>query len=91
MQVAACLPIAKPIPETERVKMLTLPEVPVMAFTIHRGGFEGLEEAHRSIARWAESNGYKIIGPNREIYHVYERDGDPSLWVTEEQYPVERI
>ena len=49
---------------------------------------EGLNAAHRTVVEWIGANGYKINGPDREVYHVYDPNGDPALWVTEVQYPV---
>jgi len=90
MPVVACAPDAAPIPETGRVKMQFFPAVDKMASTTHYGAFkDGISNAHQAVAEWVNSNGYRIAGPGREIYHVYKRDGDPSKWVTEIQYPVE--
>jgi len=89
--VEACLPITKPLPETDRVKSVTLPAVERAATTLYHGGFEKISEGHQAVIEWAERNGYRIAGPNREVYLQYERAGDPAKWVTEIQYPVEKV
>jgi DNA-binding transcriptional MerR regulator len=88
MDVEATAPIAAPIPESDTVKVHTLPAVETMASTIYKGGFENIGEAHMAVIQWAESNGYRLAGPSRELYHQYERTGDPALWLTEIQIPV---
>ena len=63
-----------------------------MAATIHHGPYTTMGQAHEAIHRWSEVNGYRIVGPDREIY-IYSkipvRLDDPS-YVTEVQYPVEK-
>jgi DNA-binding transcriptional MerR regulator len=91
MEVEACAPVAAPIPESERVRVYELPGVEQVASTTHHGGFDAIEAAHRAVLQWAESSGYRVNGPGRELYHVYDRNGDPGKWVTEIQYPVARV
>jgi len=92
MPVVACAPVAAAISETDRVKMQVFPAVETMASTTHHGAFkDGLSNAHHALMEWVGSNGYRITGPGREIYHVYEQNGDPSKWVTEIQYPIEKV
>ncbi len=88
MAVEAAFPIVAPIPDSERVKVSHLPAVETMASAIHRGPFRGIGQAHEAIVRWTKANGRRICGPSREVYLQYERDGDPSAYVTEVQYPV---
>ena len=90
IQVEAAIPLTKPLPDSDRVKTITLPAVAQMASSLHHGGFEKIGEAHEAMIAWIERNGYRITGPGREIYLQYERTGDPSKWVTEIQYPVEK-
>jgi hypothetical protein len=51
-----------------------------------------LIEAHEAILKWVEANGYRIVGPSRELY-LYNsmpiHHNDPS-YVTEIQFPVEK-
>ena len=75
---------------SEQVEIVTLPAVETMASTIHRGNFSTLGQAYNDILKWVEANGYRISGPNRELNLEYERDGDPSKYVTEIQFPVEK-
>jgi len=91
MEVEACATLAAPIPPSERVRVYELPAVETAASTTHHGDFSGIGDAHRAVMQWIEHNGYRVSGPGREVYHVYERTGDPSKWITELQYPVSRV
>ncbi len=60
---------------------------------VHRGSYNTIGDAREAILRWIEANGYRIVGPDREIY-LYNtmpvRLDDPS-YVTELQYPVGKV
>jgi DNA-binding transcriptional MerR regulator/predicted transcriptional regulator YdeE len=80
------------VPESGRMRVHELPAT-TMAATVHHGSYETIGEAHVAVIRWIEANGYEIVGPDREI-NLYNkppiRQDDPS-YVTEIQYPVEKI
>ena len=79
------------VPEKGRMRVHELPAT-LMAATIHHGPYTTMGQAHEAILRWSEANGYRIVGPDREIY-IYSkmpvRLDDPT-YVTEVQYPVEK-
>lgn len=74
--------------ETDRIKIIELPGEEQMASVIHNGALSGLPLAYEAIMKWVEANSYQIVGPSRELNLEYERDGDPSKYVTEIQFPV---
>ena len=79
------------VPESGRMRIHELPAA-TMAATVHHGSYNTIGEAHEAILKWIEANGYRIVGPDREInlYHTMPiRQDDPS-YVTEIQYPVEK-
>ena len=80
------------IPDSGRMRVHELPAA-TMAATVHHGPYNTLGDAHEAILTWIEANGYRIVGPDREVY-LYNsmpiRLDDPS-YVTELQYPVEKI
>jgi len=83
------------VPETDRVKMRILPEVEAMACTLHHGPFVTIGEAYQALGKWIDLNGYRIVGPAREVYlRVADQSStsasqtDPNT-VTEIQFPVE--
>jgi DNA-binding transcriptional MerR regulator/predicted transcriptional regulator YdeE len=78
-------------PESGRMRVHELPAA-TMAATIHHGSYNTIGEAHEAILAWIEANGYRIAGPDREVY-LYNKPpirlDDPS-YITEIQYPVEK-
>ena len=59
------------------------------ASAVHHGAFADFGKLHPALLRWIETNGYRIVGPSREVYHRHEASAlDDS--VTEIQYPVEK-
>ncbi|MEW5829566.1 MAG: MerR family transcriptional regulator [Chloroflexota bacterium] len=86
-----CEPIEADLAEFRNVKVRTLPGVEVAA-AIHRGAYTTLGKAVEAVIRWTEANGYRITGPEREVYIRPGRNGsqaDPET-VTEIQFPVEK-
>jgi DNA-binding transcriptional MerR regulator/predicted transcriptional regulator YdeE len=78
-------------PDSGRMRVHELPSATVAA-TIHHGSYDTIGEAHGAILRWIEASGYRIAGPDREIY-LYNRAPirrDDSSYITEIQYPIEK-
>jgi len=48
---------------------------------------EGLEPAYRTLGRWIEDRGYRIVGALREVYYGSPAQGD---YTAEIQFPVEK-
>ncbi|MCX6048559.1 MAG: MerR family transcriptional regulator [Chloroflexi bacterium] len=80
------------VPERGRMKVHELPAA-AMAATVHHGSYNTIGEAHEAILTWIDANGYRIVGPDREInlYHTMPIRLDDPSYVTEIQYPVEKI
>lgn len=89
---AAAFMLRCPIPESGRVRVHELPAA-LMASTVHHGAFETIGEAHTAVYQWIEANGYRIVGADREmnLYHTPPFRRDDPTYVTEIQYPVEKI
>ena len=86
-----CEPIDGDLSESTRVKVRTLPAVS-LACTMHNGPFVTIGEAYNAIGKWINDNGYRIVGPCREVYLKPSKNGsqtDPET-VTEIQFPVEK-
>jgi effector-binding domain-containing protein len=81
-----------PVPNKGRMCVETLPAA-TMASTVHHGPYNTLGDAHEAILKWSEANGYRIVGPDREIYlyNAMPIRQDDSSYVTELQYPVAKI
>lgn len=84
----AVVPIDRPLQETDRVKVYKLPSTQVAA-VVHQGDFEDFTQGHITLLEWIDANGYKIVGPYREIYINHDK-GQMSDSTTEIQFPVEK-
>ena len=77
-----------PLPEDERVREGELPAVENMASTVHHGSFDTIGGAYAALLGWIEENGYRVTGPNRELYLRGGNEQDNPDYVTEIQFPV---
>lgn len=88
---AAAFRLRGRVPESGRMHVHELPAATIAA-TIHHGPYKTIGQAHEAVCTWIETNGYQIVGPDREI-NLYNtmpvRLDDPS-YVTEIQYPVRK-
>ena len=91
ISVEACMPFDGSLSDNEQVKVSQLPAVETMASVIHHGSFSTMNQAYSVIFTWIEANGYRVSGPNRELNLEYERGGDQSKFVSEIQFPVEKL
>lgn len=86
-----CAPIEADCAASGQMKVQELPGG-TLAVTVHHGPFTTLGNAYGALLKWIEDNGYRITGPEREIYiktGTPLRQDDPS-YVTEIQFPVAR-
>lgn len=82
--VDAAIPI-EGTPIGEGVEVRTLPET-LVAAVVHTGPFEEFHQCHVVLSDWLGSNGYRLEGAYREIYHVCSEENA----TTEVQYPIVR-
>jgi effector-binding domain-containing protein len=91
VDVEVCEPVGASLPDHPRIEVRELPTVETMASVIHEGSYDNFNETYTALLTWIEANGYRIVGPNREIYlRGPEHGGDPETYVTEVQFPVEK-
>lgn len=64
-----------------------LPEVPLMACTIYEGSYLGLHHGYSALGEWIEAHGYRITGPNREVFLHIDTEHTENH-ITEIQFPV---
>jgi effector-binding domain-containing protein len=86
----AAFATADPLPEDGRVRENLLPAVENMAATVHHGSFGTIGAAYAALLRWIEENGYRLDGPNREVYLRGGDEQDNPDYVTEIQFPVKK-
>jgi effector-binding domain-containing protein len=82
--------LSRPVPEGGRVKVYELPGATV-ASLVHRGPYRAIDQAYASLMSWIEANGYRLTGPDRELYLKGGADPDDPSYVTEIQQPVEKV
>lgn len=87
-EAEAGVPVDRSLPGTDRVKVYELPPVQVAA-AVHQGEFENFTQLHGALLTWIEANGYRIVGPYREVYIKHDPN-NMSDSATEVQYPVEK-
>lgn len=75
--------------ENERIKFRKIPATKVISI-YHKGAYENLGEAYAYIMKYAEANGYKIVGFARESYidGIWNKESVDE-WLTEVQLPIE--
>ena len=68
VDVEACEPISTNVVPNGNIKVYELPAIPQAAAILHRGGFENISESYAQLLQWIGANGFRIVGPNREVY-----------------------
>jgi len=90
-EVCEPVPVDALLTSQEQVKVYELPAVEKMACVVHHGSYDDLGQAYMDLLAWIETNGYRITGPNRDVYlRGPESGSDPTTYVTEVQVPVEK-
>jgi DNA-binding transcriptional MerR regulator len=91
----ACQPVGAAVKlpgPPSRVQVHDLPAANV-ACVVHHGPFTTITQAYNAVVAWIEANGYRVVGPAREIYlrppKVAGEQNDPDC-LTEIQFPVEK-
>ena len=87
-EAEAAIPVDRPLPGTDQVKVYELPPTQVVA-AVHHGAFENFTQLHTVLLQWIEANGYAVVGPYREIYIEHDIANQTES-ATEVQYPVEK-
>ena len=91
LTLEAAIPTHAVFPTHNGVKFMMLPEVDTMATLIHYGSFETYGLAHQAMQTWIAENGYMPAGSIRDVYLVFDLKGNPDHYVTELQYPVQKV
>lgn len=92
VDVEACQPMRGAVPVAGRVTARELPGA-TMASVIHAGPYATIGEAYNAVNRWIDTNGYRIVGPAREVNLQPPAQAgiqDDANTVTEIQFPVEK-
>ena len=89
IDIETAIPVARTLPGNEQINIRTLPGA-LTASTVHTGGDLLLGQAYAALYRWLQNNGYRLMAPPRLIYLQRTKSMDPSQYVTEVQFPVEK-
>ena len=69
-------------------EVVELPEMPTAATLVHRGDMTGIGESWSALMEKVVADGYRVIGPAREVYLEATGHEPGPDWVTELQVPV---
>lgn len=86
--IEIAVPLQIPLPGNEQISVRTLPGG-LMACTVHTGNIY-IGRAFAALHQWVENNGYRVVGPPRQVSLQYTEQVDPNQVVTEVQFPVEQ-
>ncbi|KHL96185.1 hypothetical protein QW71_08130 [Paenibacillus sp. IHB B 3415] len=92
--IEVAIPVSKPIPDSQRVKIHQLPGVKEAASYIHRcDPYKDNCKASETLRAWIADEGYRPLEtiPVREIYLTSDKDIYGQLRMAEAIVPVERI
>jgi len=103
VDLEVCEPLNGLLPGEGRAQTRELPGVEMVACLLHHGAFDHIDDTYNALMRWIETNGYRIVGPNREVYlravlypktdAEYPKEyltGNEADRLTEVQFPVEK-
>ena len=91
VDVEAAAPLTRPAAVSPGAVVHELPGVESMACAIHQGSYERLPEAYNALMTWVETHGYRVAGPNRDVYLQGPDSGSSQAGqVTEVQFPVQK-
>lgn len=85
--VAGSPPEAPAEGEGVGIKRLAAAEV---ASTMHRGAYDQIGNTYGILMQWITQNGYQVVGPAEEVYHMDPVNTPPERLLTEVCLPVKR-
>lgn len=89
VDVEAAYPIAETIEASDTDLIVKTLGGGTFARVVHRGPYDDFRPAYQALMDWIPANGYRIVGPNREVYiRGPESDVDPEDYLTRILFPV---
>lgn len=73
------------------LKISALPGYKQAACIVYQGSYQFMPQAYTHLLTWIEENGYQIVANNREVYINGGAEQDNESYITEIQFPVEKI
>ncbi len=82
---------ADPVPQAgDGYAVVELPAVPLAAVLTHHGDMPSIGDSYSRLMNGLIEDGYRMVGPCREVYLDADDDLPQEQWVTELQVPVAR-
>ena len=91
LEVHISYPAETPPRAGEGYDVVDLPEVPLAATLLHRGDMTGIGDSWMALMERLVEDGYRVVGPTREVYLEATGHEPGPDWVTELQAPVEKV
>ena len=91
IDVEVAVPVSERLQAFSPLVVHELPGCETMACAVYQGVYNGLVEVYQAALAWTEQNGYRLVGPARDVYwQGIAPDASEENWVTEVQFPVEK-
>ena len=89
IDVECCFSVADFLPNSGEIQRRTV-EGSLMASTLHKGPYDGLNEAYEAIMRWVGPNGYVLLPRMRNLYLNDPYEVSPEEILTEVLWPIKK-
>jgi effector-binding domain-containing protein len=66
-------------------------EPQTVASAMHKGPYEQVAPVYAALGAWVTENGYRMVGPPRELYYSDPDEVPPEEYLTEIQLPVAHV
>lgn len=77
--------------EADGYDVVTLPAIETAAVLTHRGDMPSIGGSWMALMEQVVEDGYRIVGPTREVYVHAPEDRPQSEWITDLVAPVEKV
>lgn len=88
LEVHISYPAETPPQPGEGYEVVELPAVPLAATLLHHGDMSGIGDSWMALTERLVADGYRIVGPTREVYLQASGHTPGADWITELQAPV---
>lgn len=87
-----CEAVTEAKADSELLCFKSIPAVPAAVCVLHRGSYDTLQQAYAFTMEWIQDNGYRMVDNPRESFidGIWNKDKEQD-WLTELQFPVEKI
>lgn len=91
IDVEVAVPFSGRLQLSSHLVVHELPGYETMACAAYQGDCDGLMGVYQATLAWTEENGYRTVGPARDVYwQGLAPDANEDNWITEVQFPIEK-